>query len=89
MLDALNHHLFAGKVEHDDLETIFSQDLEGDEVSYLQLVSYGEIIPPLISGKPTIDIPELDSPIAVGVRLQNDFPWDGAHVLTKDIGDRK
>lgn len=39
VLAALGHGLCAGKVKHDDPETILSEDLQGDEVPDLQLVS--------------------------------------------------
>lgn len=68
MLATLDHRLSARKVKHDHIETILSEEIEGEEVPDLQLVSYGEAGPPLTNSKFPIDFTELHPPVAADVR---------------------
>lgn len=65
------------------LEGVRKHHLEGEEVTNLQLVSYGKAGPPFIKVYPTVDHPERDPLVAAGGRPLNDFRYDVGHVFTE------
>lgn len=89
VLVTLRHDLHARKVKHDDPKTILRQDLDGEKVCDLQLVSHRKAGPPLVNGEPPFKLSELHLLAVIGDRAENDLQWDDTYALTKGLADRK